>query len=199
MALSDFQQANRCLVSKDYQQAIALYVRHAAAHPAEAAKCFTKAGEAAKRAGGSVSATDVAPGVERMLVCRGNLQGAEALFRRALSLDPDHVPALRELALILPEDRPERCQLLERAAAVRDDLMVLNALGDAYLRLRQPERAYESYRRAQRYSPNDRTAYDGLTKACQAMGRDAEADAWAVKWQETDGSRPRVDRPRDRP
>lgn len=176
MPKSDFQQANRGLVAKDYQEAIRLYVRHADAHPEDAARSFTKAGEAAKRAGGTVHVMDIAPGLQRLIVSHGDLRGAEALFRRALEVDPNYVPALRELALILPDDASERRGLLERAAAVRDDLMALNSLGDLYVAQRQYELAYQAYLRAQRHRPNGLRRAARRLSSAGASGRGRRVD-----------------------
>lgn len=106
-------------------------------------------------------------------------------------MDPGYFPALRELALLLPEDSPERRSLLEQAAAVRDDVFVLNELGDLLMGLGEHERALAIYQRAQAHRPNDRTAYEALARACRALGREGEARAWEERWCAVDAARPR--------
>jgi tetratricopeptide (TPR) repeat protein len=189
-----FQEGNRLLVSRSYEAAIEAYVDHAADHPAEAAKCYFKAGEAARRSNVLAQPRDVAPGVK--LVVQAGHARAEAYYRQALGIDPEYFPALARLAWVLPDGHPERSALLHRAAAIRDDLSVLNALGEHYLR-DDPEKAIEFFGRARSHSPLDGTAYEGLASACQALGRPGEAERWREHWREVYARKPRVDGRRD--
>jgi tetratricopeptide (TPR) repeat protein len=111
----------------------------------------------------------------------------------ALESEPDHFGALRGLAEVLPENAGERLSILERAAALQPNYLVLVALGDFYRSHRKDfSRAYETYRRAQEQSPRDETAYRRLNDICRRLGRPDEAAEWNKRWREAKATKKRV-------
>src|SRR5262249_22980143 len=81
---------------------------------------------------------------------------------------------------------------LQQAAAVRDDLSVLNALGEHFLRL-DPRRAMQYFDRARSQDPLDKTAYDGLIATHTALGQEGEAEIWRERWREAYARKRKVD------
>jgi tetratricopeptide (TPR) repeat protein len=109
---------------------------------------------------------------------------AERFFRRALEANPDYFPALDRLSQVLPERSSERLEVLQRAAAIQDNQLLLLRLGDYYRTvLREHDIAYETYRRIQCIWPRDKTAYLRLIDLCRRMGRLEESKVWSAKWQ----------------
>lgn len=190
--MTDFQEANRHLVAKDYSRAIQLFLRHAKDCPSEAAQAYSGAAECCLRSNVIDVPVPVAPGIT--LVSQGDCRAAEHYFRLALQADHKNAKALWGLAELLPESSEERRELLERSAAAQPGTINLLALGD-YCRsnLKNLERAYELYRQAQQHAPRDQTAYLRLNDICRRMGRSEEANEWSERWQETKSRKRRVD------
>jgi tetratricopeptide (TPR) repeat protein len=152
---------------------------------AQVAECFRRSNIIAQP-------QPVARGVT--LVSAGDRPSAEYYYRLALQSEPDHFAALRGLAEVLPEGSDERLSVLERAAALQANSLILVALGDFYRSHRKDfTRAYESYRRAQEQSPRDETAYRRLNDICRRLGRPAEAAEWSERWKEAKATKKRVD------
>jgi tetratricopeptide (TPR) repeat protein len=190
--MTDFQQANRCLVAKDYPRAIQLFLRHAMECPSEAAQAYSGAAECCLRSNIIGVPVTVAPGVT--LVSQGDLKAAEHYFRLALQADQKNAKALWGLAKLLPESSEERRELLERSVAAQPGTLNLVALGDYYRsNLKDLERAYMLYRQAQEHAPRDQTAYLRLNDICRRMSRPEEAKLWSVRWQEAKSRKRRVD------
>ena len=191
--MTELQQANRCLVAKDYQRAIELFLRHAQNCPAEAAQAYSGAPECCLRSNIVNQSVPVASGVS--LVFHGDHNGAEKYFRLALQADPNNTRALWGLAALVPEASEERCELLERSVALLPGTLNLVALGDYYRsQLGDNQRAYEMYVRAHEHAPRDKTAYFRLNELCRRMGRPDEARAWSQRLQEAKQGKRREDR-----
>lgn len=190
--MTDFQQANRFLVAKEYQRAIELFLRHAETCPAQAADAYAAAAECCLRCNTVQQPVPVAPGVT--LVSQGDRRGGEMYFRLALQADPKNARALWGLAGLLPKASSERRELLARSVAAIPGTLNLVALGD-YCRsqLGDHQRAYDLYRRAQEHAPRDQTAYLRLNDICRRMGRPDEAEEWGRRWRDAKHRKRRVD------
>jgi tetratricopeptide (TPR) repeat protein len=190
--MTDFQQANRCLVTKDYGQAIRLFLRHATNFPNEAGQAYAGAAECCLRSNAIEASVPVAPGIT--LISQGDGRAAEYYFRLALQVDPKNAKALWGLSVLLPESSEERRDLLERSVAAQPGTLNLVALGD-YFRstVKDLERAYSLYKQAQEHSPRDQTAYLRLSDICHRMSRSEEAKDWTRRWQEAYSRKRRVD------
>jgi tetratricopeptide (TPR) repeat protein len=181
--MTDFQQANRCMVAKEYQRAIELFLRHAEVCPAEAAQAFAGVAECFLQTNTIQKPVQTVPGIS--LVFQGDRQGAEKYFRLALQADPNNPRALWGLARLLSEKSVERRELLERSVTVLPGTLNLLALGDTYRsQFGDFQRAYDVYKRAQEHAPRDKSAYMRLNDICRRMGRHEEAAEWSRRWQE---------------
>lgn len=103
---------------------------------------------------------------------------AEREFRRATEIDPAYLEARLEYArqVLLPRGRfSQGVQELTRALALYPDSnLVLNALGNAYIKARQYEKAREPLQASQRISPSLAAwVYLGMAEA--GLGRHEEA------------------------
>src|SRR5262245_60215931 len=192
MDMTDFQEANRCLVAKDYQRALQLFVQHADTCPAEAAKAYAGGAECCLRSNIIQAPVTLVPGV--VLVSQGDRRTAEFYFRLALKADAANAKALWGLAELVPESSEERRDLLERSVSIQPSTLNLVALGDYYRSNHKDfERAYSLYQQAQAHAPRDQTAYLRLNDICQRMGRPEEAKGWSQQWQDAKSRKRRVD------
>src|SRR5262245_12527595 len=190
--MTDFQQANRCLVAKDYEQALRLFLSHATNFPNEAGQSYVGAAECCLRSNVIAVPVPVAPGIA--LVSQGDRRAAEYYFRLALQADPKNAKALWGLSELLSQSSDERRELLERSVAGQPGTLNLVALGDYYRStVKDLERAYALYKQAQEHSPRDQTAYLRLNDICRRMGRPEEAKEWTRRWQEAYSRKRRVD------
>ena len=191
--LTELQQGNRLLVAKDYQQAIECFLRHAQTCPEDQATAYVQVAECFLRSNTMTGQPlPVAAGVS--LVSAGDRTSAKHYYRLALQADPNHFGALRGLADVLEEGADERLAVLERAACLQPNYLVLVALGDFYRSHRKDfSRAYETYRRAQEQSPRDETAYRRLNDICRRLGRPDEAAEWSERWRQAKATKKRVD------
>ena len=190
--LTDFQQGNRCLVQKDYEKAVEHFLRYAQSHPEERATAYVQVAECFLRSNTIAQPTAAAPGVT--LVSAGDRPSAEYYYRLALQADANHFGALRGLARVLAVAADERLSVLERAASLQPNYLVLIDLGDFYRTHRKDlPRAYDTYRRAQELSPRDKTAYQRLNDVCRRLGRAEEAAEWSARWRQADATRRRAD------
>lgn len=108
-------------------------------------------------------------------------EAAEAFYRKALSLSPDHAPSLFRLGrLLAASGHPsEALPLLQKALAIDDSLPVREEIGSAYLKLgtgalsdKKFERAADWYRQAADYG-KVHEAQQGQWAAFQAAYRAA--------------------------
>jgi tetratricopeptide (TPR) repeat protein len=181
--MTDFQNAKRCMVAKQYHRAIELFLRHAEACPAEAGQAYAGAAECFLQTNTVRQPVPVGTGIS--LVFQGDRQGAEKYFRLALQADPNNPRALWGLARLLPIKSVERRELLDRSVTVLPGTLNLLALGDTYRsQFADYQRAYDVYKRAQEHAPRDKTAYMRLNDLCRRMGRLEEATEWSRRWQE---------------
>jgi tetratricopeptide (TPR) repeat protein len=190
--LTDLQHGNRCLVDKDYVRAVECFLRHAETHPEDRAVAYVQVAECFRRGNSLPQPVPFANGIT--LVSPGDRRFAEYYYRLALQPAPDHFSALRGLADVLPENTEERLTILERAATLQPNSLVLVALGDCYRSQRKDfARAYETYRRAQEHSPKDETAYRRLNDICRRLGKPEEAAEWSARWRQAKATKKRVD------
>lgn len=188
--MNKFQEANRLLVAGDAAAAVRLYLEHADECPDDAAKSLTKAAQAYLRLNVIAEPIEVEDGVT--LVSEPDKQTAEICFRRALGANEGYVPALLGLARLVT-DPNEQVALLEKAVAIREDLLALLELGEHYRTAGDPGRAYSFFRRAQEHNPLDRGGYEGLERVCRELNREEEARDWAAAWKQAYARKPRVD------
>ena len=189
-SLTQYQKGNRLLVSKQYAKAIRHFESHAAAHPEDEANCHERIAECYRRSNVLRAPVPVAEGVT--LVSEGNSKAAEHHFRLALDRDPHHFASLYGLSQLLPERSDERFELPRRAISIREDVMVLNDLGDYYRSVKKDlASAYDCYSRAVADRPRDETAYKKLRDLCRRMKRTDEAKEWSSRWKEVNEKRKR--------
>ena len=182
--MNDFQIGNRCFVAKDYETAVAHFVRHAKSQPFDAADAYASVAECYRRCNVLTAPEEVTPGFT--LVSKGDLKSAECYYRLSLQHDPTNIKSIRGLADILPEKSDERLALLERAVELHPGTLVLIDLGDFYRTHRKDyHRAYELYCQAQKHAPRDETAYRRLNDICRRLERPDEAKEWSVRWKHT--------------
>jgi tetratricopeptide (TPR) repeat protein len=186
--LTPFQKGNRLFARGRYEEALRQFVKHAEMHPAEAAHALANAGKCCGYLNVVKKPRPVAPGVT--LVAEGDVAGAERFYRAALEADPQHFPALSGLAGTLSVRSPERLRTLERAAALREDALVLLQLGDYYRSvLKDVDKAHAVYVRLVNAHPRDKTGYLRLNDLCRRMGRPDEAKEWSARWQKAKKTR----------
>lgn len=182
--MTDFQYANRCLVTKDYKGAIRLFLRHAEKVPSEASDAYAGIATCYLRSNIIQNPVPITP--ELLLVSQGDRENAERYFRLALQADPKSVKALFGLSDILPESSEERRELLERALAKQPNSpKILLRIGDYYRSQRKDfNLAYSMYRRLQEAEPLDKTSYLRLNDICRKLERHEEAKEWSRRWKE---------------
>ena len=117
---------------------------------------------------------DLAVGEQRS----GRLREAEALYRRVLSVDPNHLRALQNLAFNQYQNgnSTEAAELLRRVIAlVPGDANLLNNLGSVLAAAGKLDEAAEAFRSALSIVPDSPQIRSNLGNALQATGRLEEA------------------------
>ncbi|MCK0095905.1 tetratricopeptide repeat protein [Yoonia sp. F2084L] len=113
-----------------------------------------------------------------------NWPGAEADFRAALALRPDHPQVLNYLGYSLVErgeKLDEALEMIETAAAARpDNGAIVDSLGWVYFQLGRYDEAVVHLERAASLEPVDPVINDHLGDALWAVGREIEAQ---FQWQ----------------
>jgi len=166
---------------RDWEGAIHALVSHAQAHPDDAADALAHAGELAFEVNRAPQPPSGAPAV---LVFQGDRARAEALFRSALRLAPEHPRALYGLARALPEKSPEKIDVLAAATTAHPTYLGLLDFGDSLRSVKRDyEGAHSAYFRAHELNPKDRGAYTKLADICKKLGRTDESNEWRDKWQ----------------
>lgn len=110
----------------------------------------------------------------------GRLPEAEALYRRVLSLKPNHAAALHFLGLLLHQRgaSAEGLAMIERSVAAQPDSPdFLNNLGTVQRDLGRVRMAAASFRKAVSLSPGHLAARDNLASALTGLGESAAAQA----------------------
>lgn len=190
------QLGNELFVRKQYEEALAAFLRHACDEPSQAADAYSRAAKCCLSMNRLETPREVMPGVH--LVFESNRQGAEHFYRKALEHDPQHYESLLGLAGILPEGSEERFQLMETAVASQPHYLTLIKIGDYYRTIKGDlVAAYENYQKAQHCRPRDKMAYQKLSDICRRLGRTREAEEWMAKWHEVDKTRRKVGPARD--
>jgi predicted O-linked N-acetylglucosamine transferase (SPINDLY family) len=98
----------------------------------------------------------------------GELEQAEALYRKVLEVDPEHAEALHLLGLVTYQqgDFPKAIELIRRALPELDDLPEAHLnLGNALRETGQLSEAADCYRRAIELDPDYGMAYSNLARA----------------------------------
>jgi tetratricopeptide (TPR) repeat protein len=160
---TQFQLGNRLLVKKEYEAAIRAFLAHAAEVPSEAPRGYVQAAECLRHTNVLKAPIEVEPGVR--LVSAGDREGARAMYRRALAIDPCYYPALRGLAQVLDKGSVEQRSILETAVGLRADPLLVDMLGRLYEESGAWSDAIALYRRALDYLPGDRHVLDALARA----------------------------------
>jgi len=186
--LTEFQQGNLLFAAGEYKTAIECFLRHAQTNPQDRAKTYVQVAKCFRYTNILTESKPVAPGVT--LIKQGDRVSAEKYYRLALQSDPNYAGALRGLAEVLPRGADERLLVLERAATLQPNFMVLIDLGDFYRTHRKDfSRAYNTYCRALEQNPRDKTAYLRLNDICRRLGRPDEAKEWSERWQQAKAPR----------
>ena len=109
-----------------------------------------------------------------------NWEQAEADFRKALELNPEHPQVLNYLGYSMVEKRinlDEALDMIERAVAARPDSgYIVDSLGWVLYRLGRYEEAVEHMERAAELEPVDPVVNDHLGDVLWAVGRFQEAE-----------------------
>jgi tetratricopeptide (TPR) repeat protein len=106
-------------------------------------------------------------------------EAALAEFRRTLSLDPAHVPALCQISLqLIKEGRHQEARPSAELAVQTDprNFVARNVLGRTLLELGETERAVEELEAGARLAPDSPQMYFHLARAYQRAGRREDAD-----------------------
>ena len=127
----------------------------------------------------------------------GDLDGAEAAYRRALEVNPQGASAYQNLAVLLrlrghPQEADDLMALATRASA-QSPFSYL-ALGDVSMAHGRIEEARRFYRRAMWLNRDDAEPYAALGLAALAGGDRAEAKKWLRKAAARDKANERVRR-----
>jgi len=164
--VTPLQRGNRLFAQKQYDEAVSAFLAHVDEFPAQAAEAYSAAAKSCRYS-------------------KDHRRSTEQYYRAALGANPEHFQSLRGLAELLPPRSEERLALLDRAARLRPDILVLIALGDYHRSIRKDcETAYGVYLRCQEAHPRDRTAYVRLNDVCRRLGRPDEAREWSARWRE---------------
>lgn len=167
---------------RDWEGAIQALLSHAEAYPDDAADALAHAGELAFEVN---TAPQPACGAAATLVFQGDSGRAEALFRSALRLAPEHPHALYGLARALPDESPERTDVLAAATSAHPTYLGLLDFGNSLRSVKRDyEGAYAAYSRAHALNPKDRGAYTKLADICKKLGRSDESNEWRDKWRQ---------------
>ena len=116
-------------------------------------------------------------------------QKAEETFRKALEIDPNHIPALNELGRLYANSRrAEEAEETFRKALEIDPnhIPALNELGRLYANSRRAEEAEETFRKALEIDPNHIPALNELGRLYANSGRAEEAEETFRKALEID-------------
>jgi hypothetical protein len=152
---------------------------HAEAYPDDAADALAHAGELAFEVN---TAPQPACGAAATLVFQGDSGRAEALFRSALRLAPEHPHALYGLARALPDESPERTDVLAAATSAHPTYLGLLDFGKsasrASRRSRRSRSKWRSMRRGGRAVPPATVASLSATHTCSATVAIAAAKRW---------------------
>jgi predicted O-linked N-acetylglucosamine transferase (SPINDLY family) len=103
----------------------------------------------------------------------GELEQAEALYRKALETDPEHPEALHLLGLVAYQqgDFPKAIELISRALPELDDLPEAHLnLGNALREVGRLDEAVDLYRRAIELDPDYGMAHSNLARALNDQG-----------------------------
>jgi tetratricopeptide (TPR) repeat protein len=110
-------------------------------------------------------------------------------FRRVLRIDPNHVPAMLQMALhFIKEGRYEDAVPLAQEAVTidPDDFAARNALGRALLETGEIERAIEELETGVRLAPESPQMYFHLARAYQRAGQTEKANEARVQFMKLD-------------
>jgi tetratricopeptide (TPR) repeat protein len=168
------QHGNRFLVEKRYEEALDEFLAHAREVPSEAPRAFVQAAECLRRTNTLTAPIPVEGGVT--LISQSDTAGAEAMYRRALAVDPAYFPALRGLAQVLPEG-PALRAALETAVGITLDPLLVEQLGELYETEGLLTEARDLYSRALQATPSRsderhiRAALDRVTKRMSYLTR----------------------------
>ena len=110
----------------------------------------------------------------------GELEAANAIYRRILDTDPNHPDALNLSGVIAHQagNQESAIRLIEQAISVNGaNASYYNNLGEAYRAFGRNQDAIEAYGRALRINPGDLAASNNLGLALQSVHRYEEARA----------------------
>ena len=142
------------------------FLVHALDVPGEAPRTLVRAAECLRRNDTLTAPIEVKPGVT--LISQGHTTGAEALYRKALAIDPAYFPALRGLVQVLPEGPAHRA-VLETAVGIKPDPLLVQQLGEILENEGSLDEARDLYSRALESSPNDHHAREALERVKQRI------------------------------
>lgn len=178
-----FQRGNRALVSKKYEEAIELFLKHADRSEEDYAKSHIQIAKCYLQTNILKSPVEYSGGAAK-LIFQGDRKNAVAHYRLALDKDPNHGPALYKLSMLLAPESEERYDLLERAVEHGTTYLGVLEFGDLLRTVRKDfEAAYMTYKRAIELQPNEVTAYVKIQDMCRRLDRPSEAKERSQKWK----------------
>jgi TolB-like protein/Tfp pilus assembly protein PilF len=126
---------------------------------------------------------------------RGDFEGAEAMYRRALELNPNYAKAYYDYGYLLDDfmGRPEEALALLRKAAELDPLSagIINMVGDALESLGRFDESLARFERAIEVDPGYAEAYTSIgSHYWSVLGQLDEAVRWLRKSVSVDPGRP---------
>jgi predicted TPR repeat methyltransferase len=125
----------------------------------------------------------------------GKLSEAEACYRKAISLRPDHAPAHNNLGVVLTAQKraAEAVAVYRRAIELAPDSADFRYnLGNALRKAGEIEEAVAAYREAVALKPDHAGACQGLARALVQAGRREEAARVFEEWLRADPANPVV-------
>ena len=110
----------------------------------------------------------------------GELDAANAIYRRILELDPNHADALNLAGVVAHQsgDQETAIRLIEQAISINDaNASYFNNLGEAYRAFGQNQKAVNAYERALKINPRDVAANNNLGLSFHVLQRYDDARA----------------------
>ena len=133
----------------------------------------------------------------QLLLQSGDLDGAEAAYRRAIDANPDYLPAYQNLSGLArfrgdPDTARQLLKLLDRKG--NRNPFILLALGDLSFEEGRLVEAHSFFRKAQRLQPFDPDTTAAMGLWADAAGREKLARRWLHRALALDPENPRVRR-----
>lgn len=148
----------------------------------DATRCWRRSVELSPELGPAAHAAMAAVAYDE-----GNLEVASAHYRAAMQQDPESsaYPVHLGETLIDHGKLPEAVEVLEKAIRVHPTSMPMSVLlGQAYLQLRQYEKARQHFELAVAMEPEYTNAFFGLATACARLGDQEKSKVYLIRFKE---------------